>query len=258
MDNQSFMNVHAEVISLIFSYLILDASDFSSFAKLLMIWERERPSAQIKFVLEKLDWDCLYRFHNHPMEVTRDQFHGFVGYSVGHNVVQSLFFNSSQKLFLMEDVQLNLGILSSLASTHLPSSFTFLFFKSIYIRSDIDSTAREIFGIVNTVHLRGKVEELMDLLQSMYEHLFEMDYLLPQLNVCPKARDLNPQLKIDGFPNEECLWNSLCSNTVKGTYREPGEMFGKPLNLSHMWNSTCERCTLQLILYKILLVLVKN
>ena len=146
----------------------------------------------------------------------------------------------------MEDVQLNLGILSSLASTHLPSSFTFLFFKSIYIRSDIDSTAREIFGIANTVHLRGKVEELMDLLQSMYEHLFEMDYLLPQSNVCPNARDLNPQLKIDGFPNEESLWNSLCSNTVKGTYGEPGEMFGKPLNLSHIWNSTCERCTLQL------------
>lgn len=123
------LNVRLEVIAIIFSHLIFEMNHFSCFTKLLMIWERNQPRHYVKFVLESLEWDRLYHYHHHRMEVTRDQFLGLVSYSVRHNVNQAMFLNSTRNLLKNVNVQHHLSVLSMLSGTHFPSHFSFIFLK---------------------------------------------------------------------------------------------------------------------------------
>lgn len=258
MSTLSFSNLNAEILSIIFSYIILQAEDLGSFAKLLFVWAGKRPRAEIKFVLEKLDWDQLYHFHNHFLEVTRDRFTGFVKFSAKNGVVQAMFFQSTRELFRIRDIDMNIGILSSLAEHHFPAHFCFLFFKSIYVRHEFNATAEEMFQLVNRISLRGKITELMDLLESMYEYVAEWDYLLPHTIRCPDAIERHARLKVEGFPDEVGLWNSLCVNTVGHAYQLDDRFHGGRLTYSHLFNGTCECCTMQLIMYKVLLGMVRR
>ena len=253
MDNQVLLHLDPEPMSVIFSYLIVELDDFTSFARLLMVWERNKPTHVVRDVLERLNWNDLYEFHQHAMEVRRDQFYGFVGYCVRHNVTQALFFNSTTCLFLQQGVDEHISVLSNLAGNHFPSSFSFLFFKAIYRPFELAETAEQMFVFVKQSRLMSSIKHLMSLMQDIYFRLFEYDYLLPVYKFCPNARNLDPIYQIDGPPFMDELWHSLCSDAVEDTSVDESWPYVKTLRLEHIWNSECRFCTLQLILFKILL-----
>lgn len=253
MADFAVFNIQAEAITLIFSFLISESDSFSNFIKLLFVWERNQPRNYVKFVLESLNWDKLYDLHQHPMEVTRDMFHGFISYSVRHNVSQAMFFNSSQKLLMNTNVEHNLQVLFSLSFNHFPSHFSFIFFKALYRRADIHHTAIEMFNYVNSSVYRSRVEQMITLLSDMYSNLTQLDNLLPPFKFCPNARNQKLLLQFNKPISEEDMWDSVCNKAVQGNYREIGEVWPRGLKRADIWNSKCPQCTLQLIVFKILL-----
>lgn len=254
MENQNLlMNLEAYIISLIFSFLIFDACDFTSFGKLLMVWERRQPRSHVKDVLERLTWDPLYEFHQHQMEITRDQFHGFIAYSVRNNVQHAMYYDSTEKLFRNINVQHHLGVLSTLSGIYFPSYFSFLVFKAIYIPEELELTAQQMVEIVNTLGLRRRVEDLMNFLADIYTNVVVDDSILPIYKFCPNARNKEPFYQIDGPPLHIDLWKSLCDKTVEENPYTVGGILGEGLGMEHIWKAACPYCTLQLIVYKILL-----
>lgn len=124
-------NLRSDIFALLFSFIIIDVGDFNRFVNCLMAWMTKQTIPRVRDVLERLDWDSLYQFHNYHMEVTRDQFHGFITFAVRHNVDQALYYNSIRCLFLNQDVQYHLHVLSSLSGNHFPSCFCFIFLKQL-------------------------------------------------------------------------------------------------------------------------------
>ena len=249
-------NLRSDIISLIFSFICFDVGDFTSFVNLLMAWHTKQTIPRIKDVLERLDWDSLYQMHNHPMEVTRDQFHGFIKFAVRHNVDQAMYYNSVRSLFLNQNVPHHLAVLSSLSGNHFPSSFCFIFFKAINRTFHRDESVEEMCQLLNQTHLKSRLLELIKYLQEMYTFLFEKDYLLPIYKFCPNARNKEPIFQLEGHPLGEELWYSLCNKTVEENYRDEGEIHGKFLTMAHMWKTECGYCKVQIILFKVLLSVV--
>ncbi|KAL1805500.1 hypothetical protein ACET3Z_028568 [Daucus carota] len=224
------------------------------FAKFLMACYTKETKDKVKDILQRLDWDALYQYHQHQMEVTRDQFHGFIGFAVKLEIDQAMFYNSVQNLFRRQDVNQHLNVLSRISGSHFPSSFAFVFFKAVYRPSVSNETAEEMVQLLNANWLRSRLLDLIKLLEDMYYYIItERDYLLPARKFCPKARNLEPLNRFEGNPFEEELWDSLCNRTVQGNYRNPGDIWGNPLTMSMIWSSSCQHCKLQLILFKILL-----
>ena len=126
--------------------------------KFLLVWKCKQPEKHIKYVLEALDWDKLYDFHQHQMEVTRDQFYGFVSYCVIHDVHQARFLNSSLRLLQRNNVDFNLEVLSVLSSKYFPSRFAYIFFKAISRPAELDSTVAKMYKIVTNTDMRGRVK----------------------------------------------------------------------------------------------------
>lgn len=258
MASNNIVDLRSDALSIIFNFMIFDLGQFHMFARLLFSWLTKRTTSRVKHVLEKLDWDSLYQFHQHDFEVTRDAFHGFIRFAVRYQVDQAMFYNSTRNLFLMKSVHHHMLVLSSLSGKHLPSAFSLIFFKAIYRPFDISETAQEMFKLFNTTHLRGRLIEQMALLQDMFNYISEKDYLLPVYKFCPNARNPDPIYQIYGHPLGEELWYSLCDRTVEENYRNEDELYGKRLTMQHIWGSDCEHCRLQLIVFKILLSSVSD
>lgn len=254
MENANIIQ-HAEsdVISLIFSYIIFEADDFSSFTKLLIIWERRQPRSHVKDVLERLNWDSLYEYHQHPMEVTRDEFYGFIAYSVRNNVHQAMFFDSSHHLLRHINVQHHLAVLSMQSNMHFPSYFASLCFKAIYTPVERNLIAQEMLHVVKNLLLRPRVGELLSLLADMSTNIVEEVFILPVSKFCLNARNTDPFNLLDGPPLHRDIWDSLCCNTVEENPNQEGEILGQTLGMQHLWKGQCAQCTLQLIVSKILL-----
>lgn len=123
---------------------------------LLLAWATKNNAPKIKDVLERLEWDRLYHFHNHHSEVTRDTFHDFIGFAVRNGVDQAMFYDSVRNLFMYNDTEYHLRRLQNMSDNHL-----------------VDA-ANEL---VDKVHLRDKICEIMNLLEGIYFNLFEIDYL---------------------------------------------------------------------------------
>lgn len=258
MDANNILNLRADVISQVFNFIILEDNNFSGFSKLLIVWAMGQSRQTIKFVLESLNWDVLYQFHNEPIEVVRDCFEGFIQFAVRFDVEQAKFYNSTRKLFLREDVQQHLSVLSDLSGNHFPSRFSYLFFKAIYRTFQRNETAMEMNTLLNNTYLRNRIIEQMSFLQDMYFNISEVDYLLPVFKFCPNARNPNPMYQVDGVPLGDETWYSLCPRTVEEIYIDDNHPWGKSITMKHMWETDCIYCKLQIILYKILLSYVQT
>lgn len=248
-----FQQLRSDILSLIFSFIIVDVGDFPMFVNVLMAWFTKLTTPRIKEVLERLDWDSLYKLHNNPMEVTRDQFHGFIEFGVRYKVDQAMYYHVVRSLFLNQDVNHHLNVLSSLSGNHFPSSFCFIFFKAINRTFHRDETVEEMFEMLNQTNMRSRLVEVINYLEEMYTFLFEKDYLLPIYKFCPNARSKKPIYQLEGQPFGEELWYSLCDRTVPEDYA-----CGNRLTMAHMWNTDCAHCKLQILLFKVLLSAVIN
>ncbi|KAL1805498.1 hypothetical protein ACET3Z_028566 [Daucus carota] len=239
MERNNLMNRESHLFSLIFSFIIFDMHDFNSFAKFLMACYTKETKDKVKDILQRLDWDALYQYHQHQMEVTRDQFHGFIGFAVKLEIDQAMFYNSVQNLFRRQDVNQHLNVLSRISGSHFPSSFAFVFFKAVYRPSVSNETAEEMVQLLNANWLRSRLLDLIKLLEDMYCYIkTERDYLLPAKKFCPNARNLEPLNRFEGNPFEEERWDSLCNRTVQGNYRNEGDIWGNPLTMSMIWSSS--------------------
>lgn len=246
-------NLSSDILGLLFSFIIVDVEDFSSFVKVLMAWLTKQTTPRIRDVLQRLDWDSLYQFHNNPSEVTREQFHGFISFAVRHNVDQALYYNSIRSLFLNENVPHHLDVLSSLSGNHFPSYFCFIFFKTINRTFHRDQSVQEMYELLNQTHLRYRIIELIKYLEEMYCYLFERDHLLPIYKFCPNARNKQPIYQLEGHPLGDEMWNSLCTKTIESYVCPESEVYGNRLTMAHMWNTDCGYCKVQILLFKILL-----
>lgn len=118
----------------------------------------------IKDVLERLDWDRLYYFHNHRTEVTRDAFHGFIGFDVRNGVDQAIFYDIVRNLFMYNDTEYYLQRLQNMYVNQLPSEFAFIFFKAVYRMIGRVDAANELVVLFDKVYLRNKICKRMNLL----------------------------------------------------------------------------------------------
>lgn len=253
MANINIFTVDADIMAAIFWFMIHDLDNFNMFGKFLMAYYTKHGRFQVKQVLQRLNWDDLYQYHNHYLEVRRDQYHGFIRFAVKMEVEQAMFYDSVQKLFLHENVDHHLSILANLSGSHFPSSFSFTFFRAIYKPFEREDTVRQMCQILNENYLRSKLLDIVRLLEEIYYNITEVDYLLPVYKFCPNARNKDPVYQIEGEPFGEELWYSLCNLTVEENYHEEGDFLVKHLTMSHIWNTKCGNCKLQLILFKILL-----
>lgn len=254
MEDHSLINMEADMISLIFSFIIAQANNFDDFVNLFMAWVPYQTISYIRYVIAKMDWEKIYELDQQllPMEVTRDRLHRFINHCVDLNIEQAMFFDSSMKLFRGENVEHHLSILSAQSTRHFPSYFSYLVFKAIYEPSSIDVTVHQMFQIMKNVGLRVKVQDLISLLAAFYETAIK--YGLPIYTFCREARNPDPFNVNVWPPIDKDFWYSLCSNTVEEYYEqdEDGVSWGKPLTMNHIFHSSCKYCTMQIIVYKVL------
>lgn len=253
MDANNFHNLRADVLSQIFNFIILEDNNLSGFSKLLIVWSIGQSRQRIKDVLERLNWDALYQFHNEPIEVSRDIFYGFIQFAVRYDVEQAKFFNSTRNLFRRQDVQHHLSVLAALSGNHFPSRFSYLFFKAIYRTFERSETTEEMSNLLNITYLRSRIIEQMDFLQDLYFPMSEIDYLLPVFKFCPHARNPDPIYSVDGPPLGVEIWLSLCPRTVEDNYIDDCHPWGKSITMKQMWDTECIHCKVQIILFKVLL-----
>lgn len=245
----SILALQADVIAIIFTIVMLDC--FNDFANLFWVWHRSQTLQHIRDVLHRMDWNSIYQFHAEPNEIVLHQFNNFIGTCVEVDIVPAKFYNSCKKLFLIQDVPHNLFILQQQSMSHFPSYFSYLVFQAIYKPFENDKTVVQMKDLVKRPEMRLKLGSIITLLQGFYN--VEEDKLLPRNKICPHARNRVPFDLTKWPPSCEDIWFSLCDETVDEHYLESNGIIARPLTMDHILHSRCSYCSLQIILFKILI-----
>lgn len=245
--------LEADVVSLILTNLLIYdvVATYDDFIHFFLAWEFDHSRMYVKYVIEKMDWEMIYDFDKYAYESSIPRFYMFVEQCAHIHVVQACYFNSSKKLLKQQSVQHHLSVLHNQSTVHFPSYFNYLVFKAIYRPFELSVTVKQMFEIVKNDKLKYKVWSLMYFLASLKDD-DEGEMLMPVFKFCPNSRHPEPFYVKKWPPWDEDIWNSLCNKVVQEDFNV-NDIWSKTISIDKILHSNCEFCTMQIIVYKVLL-----